>query len=302
MELQLICNPTAGNGLALETSKVMEEKLKAQHIPYSMLMTERVGHATVLAAAAALKGYSTVAAIGGDGTLLEVASGLCNSRTAMGIIPAGTGNDFIKTVGIPNDPLAALDIVLNTPPLPTDTVRINNRIFLNETGTGFDVMVLDYAEKAKKHMKGLAPYLYGVIRTIFHFRSVKLTLSVDGGAPENRELLVLAAGNGRYIGGGIPIAPDAVPDDGLLDVVLVNRMNKLRMLRALGGLMKGKILTFKETSFLRVKKLSLAGQGLRINIDGEIISADRADIEVQPHSLLVHRPPLGAEAAASPIH
>ena len=72
------------------------------------------------------------------------------------------------------------------------------------------------------------------------------------------------------------------------------------MLRALGGLMKGKILTFKETSFLRVKKLSLAGQGLRINIDGEIISADLADIEVQPHSLLVHRPQLAAEVTSSP--
>ena len=255
-----------------------------------MMVTERVGHATVLAAAAALKGYETVAAIGGDGTLLEVASGLCNSKTAMGIIPAGTGNDFIKTVGIPNDPLAALDIVLNTPPVPTDTVRINNRIFLNETGTGFDVMVLDYAEKAKKHAQGIWPYLYGVIRTIFHFKSVRLTLSLDGGEPEEKDLLVLAAGNGRFIGGGIQIAPDAVVDDGLLDVVLVNRMNKLRMLCALGGLMKGKILTFRETSFLRVKKLSLAGQGLRINIDGEIITADRADIEVQTRSLLICRP------------
>ena len=296
MELQLICNPTAGNGLALETAKVMEEKLKAQHIPYTMMMTERVGHATVLAAAAALKGYDTVAAIGGDGTLLEVASGLCNSKTSMGIIPAGTGNDFIKTVGIPNDPLAALDIVLNTPPVPTDTVRINNRIFLNETGTGFDVMVLDYAEKVKKRVQGIWPYLYGVLCTIFHFKSVRMTLSLDGGAPEEKELLVLAAGNGRYIGGGIPIAPDAVVDDGLLDVVLVRKMNKLRMLCALSGLMKGKILTFKETTSLRVKKLSVAGQGLRINIDGEIITADRADIEVLPGSLLVRRPAVLPEA------
>lgn len=296
MELQLICNPTAGNGLALETAKVMEEKLKAQHIPYTMMRTERVGHATVLAAAAALKGYDTVAAIGGDGTLLEVASGLCNSKTSMGIIPAGTGNDFIKTVGIPNDPLAALDIVLNTPPVPTDTVRINNRIFLNETGTGFDVMVLDYAEKVKKRVQGIWPYLYGVLCTIFHFKSGRLTLSLDGSAPEEKELLVLAAGNGRYIGGGIPIAPDAVVDDGLLDVVLVRKMNKLRMLCALSGLMKGKILTFKETPSLRVKKLSVAGQGLRINIDGEIITADRADIEVLPGSLLVRRPAVLPEA------
>ena len=83
---------------------------------------------------------------------------------------------------------------------------------------------------------------------------------------------------------------------GTLDVVLVRKMNKLRMLCALSGLMKGKILTFKETSSLRVKKLSVAGQGLRINIDGEIITADRADIEVLPGSLLVRRPAVLPEA------
>jgi len=155
MELQLICNPTAGNGLALETAKVMEEKLKAQHIPYTMMMTERVGHATVLAAAAALKGYDTVAAIGGDGTLLEVASGLCNSKTSMGIIPAGTGNDFIKTAKIPKDPMEALNVALTGTAAPVDMGRLGEGSFLNVCGTGFDVTVLDFAESLKQRYRGL---------------------------------------------------------------------------------------------------------------------------------------------------
>lgn len=289
-QLKLLCNPAAGNGLALEVTKEAEAMLSARGIPYELLVSQSPGHATELARNAALSGAETVAAVGGDGTLLEVAQGLCDTKTALGIIPAGTGNDFIKTVNIPKDPAQALETMLQSPARPTDTVRINDRMFLNETGTGFDVMVLDYAAKAKKHVKGLLPYLYGVVRTIFHYKSVRLTLSVDGGEPEEKELLVLAAGNGRFIGGGIPIAPDAVPDDGLLDVVLVNKMNKLRMIGALGSLLKGKILSFKESTFLRARKLIIAGKGLRINTDGEIIPMDRAEIEIRPGSLLVHRP------------
>ena len=289
-DIQLICNPTAGNGLGEKTGREMAELLKKKNISFELLLTERPGHATELARQAAAQGVKKVASIGGDGTLLEVAEGLCRTKTALGVIPAGTGNDFIKTIGIPKDPVKALDCFISLPPKKTDTVRINDRMFLNETGTGFDVMVLDYAEKAKKHVKGLLPYLYGVIRTIFHFRGVHLSLSVDGGPEEEKDILVLAAGNGRFIGGGIPIAPDAVPDDGLLDLVVVGRMNRLRMLSALPGLMKGSILSFKESSFSRVRKLTLTGRDLRINIDGEILAMNRAEIEVQPGTLLVCRP------------
>ena len=289
-ELEIICNPIAGNGGARQTARQIEKTLSDRRVPFRLTYTDRPGHATQLAQRAAREGAKTVAAVGGDGTLLEVATGLRHTDTALGVIPAGTGNDFAKTVRIPKGPMAALDAMLALPARPTDTVRINERMFLNETGTGFDVMVLDYAEKAKRHVQGLLPYLYGVIRTIFHFQSVRLSLSVDGAPAEEKELLVLGAGNGRFIGGGIPIAPDARPDDGLLDVVLVDRMSKCRMLSVLAGLLKGKILSFPETTFVRARKLVIEGKGLRINIDGEILPMDRAEIEIDPASLLIHRP------------
>ena len=289
-ELEIICNPIAGNGGARQTARQIEKTLSDRKVPFRLTYTDFPGHATELAQKAARDSAKTVAAVGGDGTLLEVATGLRHTETALGVIPAGTGNDFAKTVRIPKDTMAALDAMLALPARPTDTVRINERMFLNETGTGFDVMVLDYAEKAKRHVQGLLPYLYGVIRTIFHFQSVRLSLSVDGAPAEEKELLVLGAGNGRFIGGGIPIAPEAVPDDGLLDVVLVDRMSKCRMLSVLAGLLKGKILSFPETTFVRARKLVIEGKGLRVNIDGEILPMDRAEIEIDPASLLIHRP------------
>ena len=286
----VICNPTACNGKALHIAEAVVQRLREKGVGHELLTTQGKGHATELAAKAAQSGAEAVLAVGGDGTLHELAQGLLNTRTALGIIPAGTGNDFVKTARIPLDPMKALDAFLTLTPRPTDTVRINGQIFLNEAGAGFDVMVLDYAEHAKQFVKGLLPYLYGVIRTIFHYQSVRVKVSADGAEPAEKELLVVGAGNGRFIGGGIPIAPEAAVDDGLIDVVLVDGMRKGRMLRALPALLKGRILSFPETSFTRVKKLVLEKPGLRVNVDGEILTMDRAEMEILPGSLLVYRP------------
>ncbi|MBQ8081136.1 MAG: diacylglycerol kinase family lipid kinase [Clostridia bacterium] len=288
--IAVVCNPIAGNGLSLTASAAVQTSLKGRDIPFTYLQSEHPRHATELAKQAALSGAATCIAIGGDGTLLEVAQGLYGTETALGIIPAGTGNDFIKTIGTPKETEKALDAILTLPPRKTDIVTLNDRVFLNETGTGFDVMVLDYAEKAKKYVKGLLPYLYGVLKTIFHYSGIHLTYQADDGKPVEKDILVLGAGNGRFIGGGIPIAPEAIPDDGLLDLVIVEEMRKLRMLSVLPGLMQGKILSFKETTFTRIRSLLIEGKGLRINIDGEIIPLDRAEITVRPGALLVHRP------------
>ena len=196
----------------------------------------------------------------------------------------------MKTIRVPVETDAAVALILNGTPRAVDTVRINDRLFLNECGCGFDVMVLDYAEKAKKIVKGILPYLHGVLQTIWHFKDIRLTLSIDGVPAETRDILVLAVGNGRYIGGGIPIAPRAVPDDGKLDVLVVNGMTRWRMLCALPGLLQGKIESFPETTHRYAQKLHVEGTGLRINIDGEIVTMDQADIMIQPSSLLVYRP------------
>ena len=290
MILHIICNPTSGNGAGKSIGEQTAARLRQAGVPCVMRYTNYRFHAIEFAKEAVAAGADTVVAIGGDGTLHEVAQGIIDTPVRYGIIPAGTGNDYIKTLRIPADPDQALDLILKGEAKPVDTVRINDRLFINEAGCGFDVMVLDYAEKAKKVVKGILPYLHGVIQTILHYHDTAVRLQLDEGEIADRKLLVLAVANGRYIGGGIPIAPEAVPDDGKLDVLTVAGMSKARMFSVLPGLLKGKIQTFPETVHCYARKVHLWGRGLRINIDGEILTMDEADIEIKPASLLVCRP------------
>ena len=274
-----ICNPTAGNGRGRKIGQEIEKRLLEQHYACHLEMTKAPGHATELAYAAAQSGAETVLAIGGDGTAVEVARGLIGTPAALGVIPAGTGNDFIKTLGLPKDPLAALDFVLAHPARDTDVGDVNGRLFLNEIGTGFDVTVLDFAQKAKRFCRGLLPYLYGVIRTLFHFRGIQLSYAMDGGEMVTKDVFVIAVANGGVIGGGIPIAPEAQADDGLLDVVVVNKIRSRNLPARLIGLMRGKILSFPETQFIRAKKVFFSADKMRMNIDGEV--TDEASVEAR---------------------
>ncbi len=289
MRVFVICNPKAGNGLAIKAGEMVKGALASRGIYYEFALTEAPGHATVLARAAAEMGFDAVLAVGGDGTASESAIGLYGFPTALGIVPAGTGNDFIKTIGTPKDPEEALEFILSNQPRATDAGEINGKLFLNEVGTGFDVMVLDYALKAKKYVRGILPYLYGVIMTIFKFKSIKLTYSLDGGEVRTEDILVCGVANGGVIGGGIPIAPQASADDGLLDMVIVKAVSKWRMCCYLPRLLMGKILDFKDTVFLRVRSMYFAAEDMRVNIDGEVVPQARADIRVLPGALMIYR-------------
>lgn len=283
-----ICNPTAGNGRGKKIGLELEKRLLEQHYPCHLEMTKAPGHATELAYAAAQSGSETVLAIGGDGTAVEVARGLLGTASALGVIPAGTGNDFIKTLALPRDPIAALDFILTHAARDTDVGEVNGRLFLNEIGTGFDVRVLDYAQKAKRFCRGLMPYLYGVVRTLFHFRGIHLSYAVDGGEMVTKDVFVIAAANGGVIGGGIPIAPEAQADDGLLDVMVVNKIRPRDLPARLIGLMRGKIASFPETEFVRAKKVFFSAENMRVNIDGEV--SDEASVEARllPRALRIH--------------
>ena len=170
--LHAIANPAAGSGLGRKLGRQLHRTLEEKHIAHKIEETASPGHATVLSRQAALCGADTVLSVGGDGTALEVARGLVGTECALGLIPAGTGNDFRKTLGISKETDKARETVLKKPALPTDAGLINDDLFLNEIGTGFDVAVLDYAVKVKKYCRGLLPYLAGVICALFRFRPI----------------------------------------------------------------------------------------------------------------------------------
>ena len=289
MYYAFIVNPAAGTGYALTTMKKLEEILTSRGVEYRMFQTENPGHATKIASELADDDQvMAVVTVGGDGTAGEVVAGLTGTGKAMGIIPAGTGNDFIKSAGIPNDPLKALDLLLSGNPVPIDTGTVNDRFFLNVCGTGFDVTVLDFAESEKEKHRGLTPYFLGLIKAIHHYKSICLTVTADGDREEG-EYLICSIANGQFIGGGIPICPRADIQDGYLDLVLISGVSRWQIPFHLPGLMMSKALEFRITRHRKVRDVRIKGENMRINIDGDIVSMPEAEFRINPASLILIR-------------
>lgn len=286
--IDVIINPIAGNGLAKRIGAKIMEALKNREIDCEAHFTTAPGHATVLAQECARRGSQTVLAVGGDGTAYEVASGLCHTRTSLGLIPAGTGNDFVKTIGVPKDPMQALEHILTHAPRPVDMGKMNDQLFLNVCGTGFDVSVLEYTLKAKKLVRGMLPYLYGVIRTIFSFKPVQMRIVIDQKTTLEGTYLQCSVANGRYFGGGIAISPTSQVDDGLLDVVVLRSIPNWKMFFYLPGLVMGKADTFSITSHYRCTQVQIDAKDMRLNVDGEILPVDTVSFSPVKDALLVH--------------
>lgn len=286
--LHFIINPTAGSGLANKVGAQIIERLRSDPCDYTVSYTEGVGHATGLARTAAERGVQTVVAVGGDGTVCETARGLFGTQTALGVIPAGTGNDVARMLHTPKKPWEAVEFILTHPARKLDAGLVNDMLFLNVCGTGFDVCVLDYALAAKKYVRGMLPYLWGVICAIFAYRPVEATFEVDGGETETRQVLLLAVANGRYAGGGMDIAPASMPNDGLLDLVTVAHMPRWKMPFQLPKLILGKIMNIPGVQQYRCANVRINAKNMRLNLDGEIVAVQGAAFSILPGALLAH--------------
>ncbi len=287
MPYAFILNPAAGTGFAKQAMNQVAGILDEWKKEYTILETSGPGDATEIARGLAYRpDITAIIAVGGDGTASEVAAGLAGTEKAMGIIPAGTGNDFIKTVRIPKDPAAAMKFIFDRPPRPVDTGTINDRFFLNVCGTGFDVTVLECAEEKKQKHRGLMPYFLGLLQAIRVYAPSALDITVNQRSYTG-EYLVCSIANGKIIGGGIPICPAADVHDGLLDVVMVRNVPRWKIPFYLPGLMMSKDLNFKITDHILTKEITISGQGLKFNIDGEIRRMNSAHFTIQPGSLML---------------
>ena len=224
--LTLIVNPIAGNGLAQKTHERARAFLSGRAIEFSSFVTRAPGEAEALCRSLAGKSGQAVAVLGGDGTLNEVVNGLAQSEITCLLVPCGTGNDFAKAMKLPKDPISALAAQLDAPDGYIDLGRMNDRIFANVSGIGFDVEVLRQTVRFKRLGRGILPYLCGVIAALFRFSPLHARVSLDGGLEAELRLTILSIGNGQYIGGGMKAVPDAVIDDGLFDAIAVEGIGK----------------------------------------------------------------------------
>ena len=193
---------------------------------------------------------------------------------------------FPGSVRIPKDPETAMRFMLDRPARPVDTGTLNDEFFLNVCGTGFDVTVLECADDKKKKYRGLTPYFLGLLQAIRIFDPVNLQISYDGTRADG-EYLICSVANGRYIGGGIPICPDADPADGKLNLVMIRKLPRWKIPFYLPGLMLSRALKFRITNHQLAESVTIRGKGLRFNIDGEIRRMDEACFRIHPGSLLL---------------
>lgn len=286
----LIINPESGQGASLSNLPAVQAVLDERGIKYKVLKADSSENAIEYARFACAENAEGVIAIGGDGTLFQIVNGMDSNTVPMIFIPCGTGNDFIKTLNLPSDPVEALKVQLDAPVSRIDVGCMNGIRFLNISGTGFDVDVLRYAERYKKQYKGLKPYLFGLYDALKSYRPLTAMVSIDEGPEEPATFSILSIGNGRFFGGGMKAVPYADVQDGLFDVVIVKPVRKFMILPLIALYIAGKHIGIKLAVLKRCKRLTIRCQGMTLNLDGELRDADCARFELLRDALAVRIP------------
>jgi diacylglycerol kinase (ATP) len=309
--MRVILNPMARDGAGRRLRSVIERELERRRLDFDLVLTEGPWHARDLAREAAAAGIRRIVAAGGDGTIHEVANGLLATRrngVALGLIPIGTGNDFVKLVPGTGTRDAAYGTLADGVEHAVDVGVArwdgNTEHFVNAMGTGVDVEVVRRLRRTKL-LPGGVSYVSALIRALASFRPPAVNVTVDGRQVSER-IMNLAVCNGISIGGSFRICPEARPDDGLLDVCLIGEMSVVRNARMVPRVITGTHVGRDSVTMLRgaAVHISMAdGRPFAFQLDGEMREvADGAagiSIEIVPAGLNVIRgawPHAGAAA------
>ena len=297
----IILNPWAGRGKAGRKRAALERALRAAGVEYDLVLTHLRGGAIELAWQSVDRGYTRIVAAGGDGTINEVANGIkgaeqkLGKRAKLGIIPLGTGSDFIKSLdGIkPNDIPGAVQRLQSGRPHKVDIGRVQVprgavRYFVNGLGIGLDAQVAFEALQIPR-LRGTAVYLVAILRALMRYRAHPMTVQYDQHRVYRR-LLFASVANGRCQGGGFWLTPDALVDDGQLDLCIIDHMRLPEIIRHLPKVMKGTHMRLSQVTMGRAHTVRVDSPvPIPIATDGEVIATDARQVLVEtlPHGLEV---------------
>jgi diacylglycerol kinase (ATP) len=282
MNVAIIANPVSGRRLGRGAAEVAARVFADAGWEADVRFTAGPGDATRLAREAAAEGMDAVFAAGGDGTLSQVLTGLLDTSVPAGLIPAGTGNDLARTLGLSLDPRAAARQALEGHAEPVDLMRLNDgaQWAVNVLGVGFDARVAVRCNRRSRLLGGLPAYLLSVAGELVSFRTTQLRLEVDAEAWEG-PMLLCAIANATSYGAGMRIAPQAHIDDGLLDVVLVRPLSRLGFLRAFPQVFRGAHLNHPAVQVFRGREVRLLTEEPEpVNVDGDILGSTPLKVEV----------------------
>lgn len=267
---KLICfivNPKAGAQMKSRIKELLDQHLNHRKFTYGIKYTLKPGHGTELAQDAVKEGYKIVVAVGGDGSINEVAKGLIGTDVQLGILPAGSGNGLAMHLGFGRNLSKAISLLNLAKPMPIDIGYLNGQPFLNVAGIGFDGLVSNMMKRS--HTRGFVPYLLNSIKAGLTYSPKICKITLPDRTIEERCLAVVVA-NGPMYGYNFTVAPDAKLADGLFSVVLLKDAPKWQYFAAVPSIVNGK---FYEEEFVEhyvAKELSISSEGQNfVHMDGE---------------------------------
>jgi len=299
-EWLIVVNPNAGKGRGEKDWGKISELLKKENIAYAVYFTDRKGHAIELALEAIGAGFRKIITVGGDGTLNEVLNGvysnnLCPpSEIILSLIPVGTGNDWGRMFGIPLDYAKAVKIISEDKRTLHDVGLISffdgnekkNRYFINIAGMGFESVVVKKTNFQKDNGHGgKLIYFYNLLTSLLSYKNTIARIIIDGETTQ-ANVFSINIGNGRYCGGGMRQTPNALPDDGLLDVTVINGMGKFEIVRNLKILYDGTILSHPKIQGYKCKNIKVNSDSIMfIEADGESLGHTPAEFTILPSGI-----------------
>ncbi len=285
---KLIANPAAGRGRSRKLIASITEVFRKKNAAFDLDFTKGPGDAARIARESGSE-FDAIVVIGGDGSINDILPGMLFSERPLGIIPAGSGNDFVKTLNISGGLERAVDIILQGETRAIDVGKINERFFVNGVGIGFDAAV-NRASYAINHSKrGLLLYICAFARTVGRFDPVRLRITLNGGTIV-QDTFMLSVGNGTTVGGGFKLTPHAKIDDALLDVTVVRPIRLPVLFWHLPKIFLGTIENIPYAALHRTGQLIVeADVPVPVHVDGEIYTGNgnRMEIEIVPRALTV---------------
>ncbi len=294
-----LVNPASAGGTTGRRWPEIARRASALGLTGDALFSEEPEHLRELAHEAAAQGAGLVVAVGGDGTVNEVASGIVGTGAELAVIPRGTGVDFVRTYGIPGSLDDAIRVALNGTTRTVDAGRVGFRAwsgetaeawFFNVAGVGMSGAVAKRTNESSKALGGKVSYLWSTLAVFARWRNTEVRVTVGEESRAGRMHEVVVA-NGRFLGGGMMMCPEAEPDDGLFDVLLIGDITKTDLVMTLPRIYRGTHLPHPKAELLRGATVAVdSGEPLPIQLDGEQPGTTPVRFDLAPGALRLRAP------------
>lgn len=302
----IVVNPMSGGGRSLKLWPKIEAKLQAENLDYTYKFTEYPFHAFKIVQEAIANGHRNILVVGGDGSLNETANAIFEQTAVntadikLGLISVGTGNDWGKTMQVPADFSKCIDIIKAGKTYKQDVGKVlynqegaqKHRYFVNIAGFAYDAYVTENTTEAKnKGALGTLYYQWGIFKCLFSYTNTRIKVSSEKGVLIDDEIFNGSVAICRYNGGGMRPNPNAIPDDGLLDITTISKIARVKVMLNVGKLYKGTVGTLKEANLFTAKEVKIeSAPNVKVETDGEVLGYSPFTFTLQQRALQVFSP------------